>query len=128
MESFPDFQAKFFPEVAAAQAADSDVNPYCSYSSQKLSAFTSVLFLAGECISLMAFLICMMQMLIMNLSVSAWFGVGRVTAQLRVSADAAHTLLSAIGKPFIQVVNIVQALSSVSSATPFRRLVAESLS
>lgn len=48
VESFPDFQAKFFPEVAAAQAADASVDPYCSYSSQKLSAFTSVLFLAGR--------------------------------------------------------------------------------
>ena len=48
VESFTDFQALFFPEVAAAQAADKSVNPYCSYASQKLSAFTSVLFLSGE--------------------------------------------------------------------------------
>ena len=48
VESFPDFQALFFPEVAAASAADKSVDPYCSYASQKLSAFTSVLFLSGE--------------------------------------------------------------------------------
>lgn len=48
VESFPEFQNKFFPEVAAAQAADRTVDPYCSYDSQKLSAFTSVLFLAGQ--------------------------------------------------------------------------------
>lgn len=46
--SFPEFQAKFFPEVAAQQAADTTVDPYCSYNSQKLAAFTSVLFLAGQ--------------------------------------------------------------------------------
>jgi len=44
VESFPDF----FPEVALAQAADKSADPYCSYDSQKLSAFTSVLFLSGE--------------------------------------------------------------------------------
>lgn len=48
VESFPEFQAKFFPEVAAQQAADTNVDPYCSYDSQKLAAFTSVLFLAGQ--------------------------------------------------------------------------------
>lgn len=48
VESFPDFQAKFFPEVAAQSAADNNIDPYCSYDSQKLSAFTSVLFLSGE--------------------------------------------------------------------------------
>ena len=48
VESFKDFQALFFPEVAAASAADKSVDPYCSYASQKLSAFTSVLFLSGE--------------------------------------------------------------------------------
>lgn len=48
VESFPEFQAMFFPEVAAQQAADNNVDPYCSYNSQKLSAFTSVLFLAGQ--------------------------------------------------------------------------------
>ena len=48
VESFPEFQNMFFPEVAAQQAADSNVNPYCSYDSQKLSAFTSVLFLSGK--------------------------------------------------------------------------------
>ncbi len=48
VESFPDFLAIFFPEVALAQAADKNVDPYCSYASQKLSAFTSVLFLSGE--------------------------------------------------------------------------------
>ncbi|KAL3148694.1 species-specific tRNA processing [Trebouxia sp. C0009 RCD-2024] len=54
VESFPEFQNKFFPEVAAAQAADRTVDPYCSYDSQKLSAFTSVLFLAGAFFSLFA--------------------------------------------------------------------------
>ena len=48
VESFPDFLAMFFPEVAAASAADNNIDPYCSYDSQKLSAFTSVLFLSGE--------------------------------------------------------------------------------
>ena len=49
VESFPEFQNLFFPEVAAQQAAaGSNVNPYCSYDSQKLSAFTSVLFLSGQ--------------------------------------------------------------------------------
>jgi len=48
VESFPDFLAVFFPEVALAQAADQSADPYCSYDSQKLSAFTSVLFLSGE--------------------------------------------------------------------------------
>ena len=48
VESFPEFQAMFFPEVAAQQAADTNADPYCSYDSQKLSAFTSVLFLAGQ--------------------------------------------------------------------------------
>lgn len=48
VESFPDFLAIFFPEVALAQAADKSADPYCSYASQKLSAFTSVLFLSGE--------------------------------------------------------------------------------
>lgn len=47
VESFPEFQNMFFPEVAAQQAADNNVDPYCSYDSQKLSAFTSVLFLSG---------------------------------------------------------------------------------
>ncbi|DBA92500.1 hypothetical protein WJX77_003482 [Trebouxia sp. C0004] len=47
VESFPDFLAIFFPEVALAQAADKNADPYCSYDSQKLSAFTSVLFLSG---------------------------------------------------------------------------------
>ena len=47
VESFPEFLNLFFPEVAAQKAASSGVNPYCSYDSQKLSAFTSVLFLAG---------------------------------------------------------------------------------
>ena len=55
VESFPDFQQKFFPEVAAAQAADNGVDPYCSYSSQKLSAFTSVLFLSGGSMPINAF-------------------------------------------------------------------------
>ena len=48
VESFPEFQNMFFPEVAAQQAADNNVDPYCSYNSQKLSAFTSVLFLSGK--------------------------------------------------------------------------------
>lgn len=48
VESFPEFLDLFFPEVAAQKAANSGVNPYCSYDSQKLSAFTSVLFLAGK--------------------------------------------------------------------------------
>lgn len=48
VESFPDFLAIFFPEVTAQKAAAASVNPYCSYDSQKLSAFTSVLFLSGE--------------------------------------------------------------------------------
>ena len=48
VESFPNFLAIFFPEVALAQAADTSADPYCSYASQKLSAFTSVLFLSGE--------------------------------------------------------------------------------
>ena len=48
VESFPEFLDKFFPEVAAQKAASSGVNPYCSYDSQKLSAFTSVLFLSGK--------------------------------------------------------------------------------
>ena len=47
VESFPEFLNLFFPEVAAQKAASTGVNPYCSYDSQKLSAFTSVLFLAG---------------------------------------------------------------------------------
>lgn len=48
VESFPDFLDMFFPEVRSASAADTNPSPYCSYDSQKLSAFTSVLFLAGE--------------------------------------------------------------------------------
>ena len=48
VESFPEFLNLFFPEVAAGQRADNNVDPYCSYESQKLSAFTSVLFLSGE--------------------------------------------------------------------------------
>ncbi len=47
VESFPDFQKIFFPDVAAQKAAAATVNPYCSYNSQKLAAFTSVLFLSG---------------------------------------------------------------------------------
>ena len=47
VESFPEFKEMFFPEIAAQQAADTNVDPYCSYNSQKLSAFTSVLFLSG---------------------------------------------------------------------------------
>ena len=48
VESFPNFLAIFFPEVALAQAADTSADLYCSYASQKLSAFTSVLFLSVE--------------------------------------------------------------------------------
>ena len=48
VESFPDFQNISFPEVRTASAADTNVDPYCSYDSQKRSAFTSVLFLSGE--------------------------------------------------------------------------------
>ena len=48
VESFPDFLNIFFPEVRAASAADNNVDPYCSYDSQKLSAFTYVLFLSGQ--------------------------------------------------------------------------------
>ncbi|KAL0044379.1 hypothetical protein WJX82_003170 [Trebouxia sp. C0006] len=47
VESFTDFQKIFFPDLAAQKAAAATVNPYCSYDSQKLSAFTSVLFLSG---------------------------------------------------------------------------------
>ncbi|DBA92501.1 hypothetical protein WJX77_004796 [Trebouxia sp. C0004] len=47
VESFPEFLNLFFPDVAAQKAASASVNPYCSYDSQKLSAFTSVLFLSG---------------------------------------------------------------------------------
>ena len=54
VESFPEFLNLFFPEVAAQKAASSGVNPYCSYDSQKLSAFTSVLFLAGKFICSLA--------------------------------------------------------------------------
>ena len=48
VESFTDFQKIFFPDLAAQKAAAATVNPYCSYDSQKLSAFTSVLFLSGQ--------------------------------------------------------------------------------
>ncbi len=48
VESFPEFLNLFFPDVAAQKAASASVNPYCSYDSQKLSAFTSVLFLSGQ--------------------------------------------------------------------------------
>lgn len=57
VESFPDFLRMFFPEVAAASAADNNVDPYCSYDSQKLSAFTSVLFLSGELPTSLALLV-----------------------------------------------------------------------
>ena len=43
----PDFLEKFFPDVLRAQQTKS-VDPYCSFDSQKLSAFTSTLFLSGE--------------------------------------------------------------------------------
>ena len=43
----PDFLEKFFPDVYLAQQTKS-TNPYCSFDSQKLSAFTSTLFLSGE--------------------------------------------------------------------------------
>ena len=59
VESFPDFLAIFFPEVAAAQAADKSVDPYCSYASQKLSAFTSVLFLSGKSHNCLCYLHCL---------------------------------------------------------------------
>jgi len=48
VESFTDFQKIFFPDLAAQKAAAATVNPYCSYNSQKLAAFTSVLFLSGQ--------------------------------------------------------------------------------
>ena len=47
VEAMPDFLEKFFPDVYAAQQTKS-VDPYCSFESQKLSAFTSTLFLSGE--------------------------------------------------------------------------------
>ena len=47
VEAMPDFLEKFFPDVYAAQQTKS-VDPYCSFDSQKLSAFTSTLFLSGE--------------------------------------------------------------------------------
>ena len=42
----PDFLEKFFPDVLAAQQNKS-TDPYCSFDSQKLQAFTSTLFLSG---------------------------------------------------------------------------------
>ena len=49
VEAMPDFLEKFFPDVYAAQQTKS-VDPYCSFDSQKLSAFTSTLFLSGEAV------------------------------------------------------------------------------
>ena len=46
MTAMPDFLEKFFPDVLAAQQNKSN-DPYCSFDSQKLQAFTSTLFLSG---------------------------------------------------------------------------------
>ena len=44
--AMPDFLEMFFPDVLAAQQNKS-TDPYCSFDSQKLQAFTSTLFLSG---------------------------------------------------------------------------------
>ncbi|GAB4823413.1 hypothetical protein N2152v2_010459 [Parachlorella kessleri] len=54
VESFPEFQQKFFPEVYEANQAATDNDPYCKYDSQKLQIFTSSLFLAGLVMSIFA--------------------------------------------------------------------------
>ena len=44
--SFPEFEAKFFPEVAGQQG-DAQGVTYCQYNNQPLQLFTSSLYLAG---------------------------------------------------------------------------------
>eukprot|EP00891_Asterochloris_glomerata_P006021 jgi/Astpho2/6021/Aster-03978 len=51
--AMPDFLEKFFPDVLAAQQNKSN-DPYCSFDSQKLQAFTSTLFLSGAFFSILA--------------------------------------------------------------------------
>lgn len=47
VNSFPDFQQKFFPAVYAHQQRAAEAASYCAYDNQALQLFTSSLFLAG---------------------------------------------------------------------------------
>ena len=46
MTSFPEFEAKFFPEVIGQPGGPQGVT-YCQYDNQPLQLFTSSLYLAG---------------------------------------------------------------------------------
>ncbi|KAF5742233.1 hexose transporter 1 [Tripterygium wilfordii] len=52
--SMPSFLRKFFPSVYRKQQADESTNQYCQYDSQKLTMFTSSLYLAALMSSIVA--------------------------------------------------------------------------
>ncbi|KZV16027.1 sugar carrier protein C [Dorcoceras hygrometricum] len=52
--SMEPFLRKFFPDVYRKQKADDSTNQYCKFDSQKLTTFTSSLYLAALCSSLVA--------------------------------------------------------------------------